>query len=140
MEQDRQHHGGNFSTGFLFGIIVGVVFTLLFSTKKGRAILRELTEEGKDKVADIREYLESVKEQADDLDLDAIDDDLGVSDYIEKEVIHADAYKEEDESQDLKPQEEKSHERKHVEPKHIEPVHPKKTTVRRFFKGVPKRG
>jgi gas vesicle protein len=57
MDQKRTHSGG-LSNGFVLGIIVGVVLTLLLVTKKGRRILRELTDEGLSKVNNWEELLE----------------------------------------------------------------------------------
>lgn len=47
---NERHHSGN---GFLFGIIVGVLLTLLFTTKKGRNILKTLADEGVDSINDL---------------------------------------------------------------------------------------
>ncbi len=47
---NERHHSGN---GFLFGIIVGVLLTLLFTTKKGRNILKTLADEGVDSISDL---------------------------------------------------------------------------------------
>lgn len=43
--------------GFFFGIVVGVALTLLFTTKKGRKILRMLIDEGADKLTEIEDLL-----------------------------------------------------------------------------------
>jgi gas vesicle protein len=47
-----QKSGGN---GFILGVIVGVMIALLFTTKKGRAILRDITEKGIDKLSSLEE-------------------------------------------------------------------------------------
>jgi hypothetical protein len=46
---------GNFGNGFLFGLIIGVAICLLFTTKKGRAILSELIENGERALEDFVE-------------------------------------------------------------------------------------
>ena len=46
---EKQQKGTN--SGFLFGVLVGVVITLLLVTKKGRKILKMLLDESKDKIA-----------------------------------------------------------------------------------------
>lgn len=51
----NEHHGGN---GFLIGVIVGVILTLLFTTAKGRKIFRMLSDEGLDKFADLEKLLD----------------------------------------------------------------------------------
>lgn len=40
------HHERGSGNGFLLGVLVGVVLTLLFTTDKGRKILKELSENG----------------------------------------------------------------------------------------------
>ena len=47
-----KQHGGGFSNGLFVGIILGAVLVLLFTTRKGRKILRMLSDEGFDKVKD----------------------------------------------------------------------------------------
>lgn len=54
---DGRRQSGS-SNGFLFGVIVGVVLTLLLSTKKGRKMLRTLTEEGLDKVSTLEDLFD----------------------------------------------------------------------------------
>ncbi len=53
--ENRNDNRGN---GFLFGLIVGVAVTLLFTTKKGREILRELTDRGMEKIGDLEEKID----------------------------------------------------------------------------------
>ena len=44
--RNNNHNGSGLGSGFLLGVIVGVIITLLFTTKKGREIVKELTEKG----------------------------------------------------------------------------------------------
>ena len=50
---DNRHHssGGSGSNLFFLGIIIGVVITLLLTTKKGRKILEILIDEGVEKMS-----------------------------------------------------------------------------------------
>lgn len=64
-------HSSGFGNGIVVGMVLGAVFVLLFTTKKGRQILHLLSEEGFDKVKDWEKIL-------DELDLDdseEMDDD-----------------------------------------------------------------
>lgn len=80
MEQreNKQHGGGN---GFIFGVIVGVLVALLFTTKKGREILRDVSEKIITKLSSMEEYAK----QADDISelFDEIDTDE--KDYVKSD-------------------------------------------------------
>lgn len=52
---DKSNNSGN---GFLIGLILGSVATLLFTTKKGREIVRDLTEKGVGKLSEIQENID----------------------------------------------------------------------------------
>jgi len=50
-ERDRSNnHQSSSSNAFILGIIIGVGLALLFITKKGRKILKAITNEGMDKI------------------------------------------------------------------------------------------
>jgi gas vesicle protein len=49
MDKKEQHRGG-LSSGFLLGVVVGVIVTLLLTTKRGKRILKLITEEGMNKL------------------------------------------------------------------------------------------
>lgn len=76
-QQSKQNGGGN---GFLFGLIVGVAIALLFTTKKGRAILRDLSE----KVIDKLSKLEQVAKQSQE-EVDLLEDFAEEEDYVKTE-------------------------------------------------------
>lgn len=57
MDQKHDHHHGS-GNGFLLGFLLGVLVTLLFTTKKGREVLRLLTEKGLEKFSDLEDVLE----------------------------------------------------------------------------------
>lgn len=68
--------GGGFGNGFLFGIIVGVAICLLFTTKKGRAILAELVENGERALEDFVEPQDNPAESFEEVVQE--DDDEGM--------------------------------------------------------------
>lgn len=48
-----KNHGKHNSNGFFLGLLLGAGIALLLSTKKGRNILKELTENGIDALEDV---------------------------------------------------------------------------------------
>lgn len=62
MENRQQQHGVSI-TGFLLGVLVGVLVTLLFTTKKGRMLLKTLTDEGLNKVSFLEDLLNETNEE-----------------------------------------------------------------------------
>ncbi len=69
---DKSDNSGN---GFLIGIILGSVVTLLFTTKKGREIVKDLTEKG----------LERLSELQNNIDKAIIVEEAEENDYLEPE-------------------------------------------------------
>ena len=69
--QSRDMHKGNsgFGNGVVVGVVMGVILTLLFTTKKGRKILRILSEEGFEKVKKWEHILDGL-ELDDDMEED----------------------------------------------------------------------
>ena len=49
---------GKFSTGFILGLIVGAAVVFLFGTKKGKKLLKTITEEGVGSFSDLIEEVE----------------------------------------------------------------------------------
>ncbi len=62
MEKNNSSHGGFFN-GFVLGFILGAAVIFCLFTKKGKKLLKTLTEEGLDKVSDIEELLEEKFEE-----------------------------------------------------------------------------
>ena len=60
MEQKRS---GGISNGFIIGFLLGIVVTLLFTTKRGRSIVRLLTEKGTEKIDSWKDILEATEEE-----------------------------------------------------------------------------
>lgn len=76
MDNKHAHGGGN---GFLFGVLIGILIALLFTTKKGRKILKSLTEEGMDKFTSLEDLLEKRLKEEDT-------DDMGLGDSGKREM------------------------------------------------------
>ena len=69
----ENNNGNKFLNGFVLGLLIGVGVTLLLSTKKGKKILRSISEEGLDGI------LERLDGSEDDLNEEA--------DYEEEEAV-----------------------------------------------------
>lgn len=73
---DNKHNSYNApGNGFLMGVIVGGIATLLFSTKKGREIVREIVDIGIEKYSDLQKNIN------DAVELEEVVED----DYVEPE-------------------------------------------------------
>lgn len=67
MMNSNQGHSGGFFSGFLWGALLGAGAVLLLNTKKGKKLLKTLTEEGADGIANLEEFIEEAigeKEEA----------------------------------------------------------------------------
>ncbi len=60
MENKKNNHDES-GNGFLLGTVIGSIATLLFTTKKGREIIKELTEKGIEKFSELEEALKTDK-------------------------------------------------------------------------------
>lgn len=60
MEHEQKHGINN---GFLLGLVLGVVITLLLTTKRGRKIIKLLTEEGMEKFSELETLWEEATEK-----------------------------------------------------------------------------
>ncbi len=88
--ETKQQGGGN---GFIFGVIVGVLIALLFTTKKGREILRDVSEKIISKLSKMEQYAN----QTDDISelFDEIDEE---EDYVKSNPQAAAAVQKEEET------------------------------------------
>lgn len=77
MDNKEKHHSSH--NGFLFGVLLGVAITLLFTTKKGRRILKSLTDEGLEKV---NQWEDLVSKKIDEK-MESINDDLEEREFVE---------------------------------------------------------
>jgi hypothetical protein len=64
MDKRNEHStNSNHGNGFVLGLIIGVIITLLFSTKKGREFLRDWIDKGMSKFADLEDILKQQSTQ-----------------------------------------------------------------------------
>lgn len=164
---ERRTSGGSINT-FVFGILVGVAITLLLTTKKGRKLLKILTEEGAEKITKWEEMLQAAQEEAVEEDFAAEEEMVEATgeavEYVEPEERQVEDRPSEEKQEDEKQPEEivpqKTFEKiepvvvpevkKEPEPKKAanhpqeksekeEPKEDKPKTSRRFFRGVRKK-
>lgn len=127
MDRERNqedHQGGSFHP-FLLGVIVGVALTLLFTTKKGRKILKTLTDQGMDKIEKWEEVL--YKKMPATEEVEEVDEMMQAQDYEAAEEL----------KEELSPQHVSEHAVKQAlkaDPANGKAAH----GVRRFFKGAKK--
>lgn len=132
MEEERRHHHHNQNNGsqtFIVGVIIGVALALLFTTKKGRKILRAITDGGLDKIENWEELL--YKKVPAVTDFDPIDEMTQAEDYVPNEALQ----------QDTTPSHVSREVVKHaLKTEHVDgaPDHKPSSGVRRFFKGAKK--
>ena len=77
-----RRHGHGFLTGFIFGALIGGVVVFLLATKKGRKIMKIISEEGLDRVS---KFEGKVEEYIDDDYSDDVVEDAVLNDEMEKE-------------------------------------------------------
>ncbi|MGI8419572.1 MAG: hypothetical protein ACR2LN_02910 [Candidatus Levyibacteriota bacterium] len=82
MEQRNQQQGGQ-GNGFLLGVIVGVLITLLFTTKRGRAILKDVMEHGFEKFSNLEKLMQEIQEK----ELIEEEDHETGSDYVQSQPV-----------------------------------------------------
>lgn len=88
MEHNKNNHSNKFFDGFLWGLIIGGAVVFLIGTKKGKKLLKAITEEGMGGISDIIDG-GLVDEEADD-DYEDVEDEAdekvsnGVADVKEK--------------------------------------------------------
>jgi|SRR3989344_4339112 len=76
MENNKQSGGGNgFLAGLILGVVIGAAIVFFLFTKKGKDIIKTITDEGLDKISDLESILEDASE--DILDTENISEDNG---------------------------------------------------------------
>lgn len=129
------HKGGSgFGNGLIVGMIFGAILVLLFTTKKGRKILRLLSEEGFEKVKDWEHILDEIELDGSSVSRRSTIEgsgqaasSLGLDDDEEGEDYGV--YKEKNTHHSVNGSNGYSH---HA-------IHRVKPASRRFFRGIPKR-
>lgn len=66
MDQQQKLPQSNDSNGFFLGVIVGAMVTALFTTQKGRDILREITDKSIESWDDVEKALEDLEHGSQD--------------------------------------------------------------------------
>lgn len=141
MEQQHVQRNNGLGSGFLLGVVVGVIITLLFTTKKGRELVKEMTDKGLERFSDLQEMLDRTE---DELQEDAFYDypEEPKEEKTAKPIHIAEKTKEVAPPQEEKVEgketekEEKTTKEPEEEQKKesVEPEAPKKSPVRKFFR------
>lgn len=58
MQNNNSRHDNRFFNGFLIGLILGAAIVFLLATKRGKKILKLISEEGLDSIANVLEEME----------------------------------------------------------------------------------
>lgn len=138
MHRDNHNNSGH-SGGFLLGVLIGVAVTLMLTTKKGRKILKILTDEGMDKLSHWEDIVKDVKGSLEDEDIIDGDDYVvpeGREDVREEKVDKEEKKERREESRDEKEAKRQVEDEPKTEKNTVE--HKTKSTSRRFFRGVRK--
>lgn len=63
---DTNHNGSSFLPTFIFGVLIGGGIVFLLGTKKGKQLLKTITEEGLEGIAEVEDLVEEVAERYDE--------------------------------------------------------------------------
>lgn len=63
---DTNHNGSSFLPGFIFGALIGGGIVFLLGTKKGKQLLKTITEEGLEGISGVEDLVEEVVEEYDE--------------------------------------------------------------------------
>lgn len=58
MQDNTPHHDNRFFNGFIIGLILGAAVVFLFGTKRGKKILKTISEEGLENITKVLEEIE----------------------------------------------------------------------------------
>lgn len=117
MNNNHNHHGNGFLNGFLWGAIIGGGVVFLLGTKKGKKLLKVITE-GLEDVSEITDLLEEDE-------FEDYEDQIKVS-------------KKQTPEQEKEPENQTNGELKHEDSS--QPIHRVVGKAKRLFKGIPRRG
>ena len=81
---NNQSHNGHFFNGFMLGIVVGAAAVFLFGTKSGKNLLKILSEQGIDGIANMMDEYNFGEEEEDDPEI--VEDVKEVKKDVQKEV------------------------------------------------------
>lgn len=79
MHDRQEQHGSSFNT-FLFGVLIGVLATLLFTTKKGRKLLKVITDESVDRLGKWEDMVKTMQEHIEEDE----DDESVIGEEVQK--------------------------------------------------------
>jgi len=112
---NNNNSGGKFFNGFLLGMLVGAAVVFLLGTKKGKRLLKAISEEGIDNISDILDRAEKTE------DLDEVSTDTPSTSL--RAMVDP-----------LSPKASDGHGKSEGQKKNFE-----KPKVRRFFRGISRR-
>lgn len=84
---DGSGHGSNFFSGFLLGALVGAGIVFLFGTKKGKKLLKIISEKGADNISNILEKAEKTADLAEIHEEDGDEDVVPKRELAVKETV-----------------------------------------------------
>jgi gas vesicle protein len=64
--ENNNKSGGNFLSGFLIGIIIGAGVVFLLATKRGKKILKAISEEGSENISNILDKIDKSVDMSDE--------------------------------------------------------------------------
>jgi hypothetical protein len=81
MNNDTNKSGGNFLSAFIIGALVGAAVVFFLGTKRGKKILKVISEKGMDNVSDI------LKKAEETMDLDEVSEEISADKKNIKENV-----------------------------------------------------
>lgn len=125
---NNNSNGGNgFLAGFLIGAAIGGVAVFFLGTKKGKQLLKTISEEGLDSISDLAEYVEEeVEEKIEEKVAPVVEKIKEVKEEVKEAILQEEPEEQMPEASGQPAVETNGHTKK-------QPLH------RRLFKGIPKR-
>lgn len=130
--QNKNNSNNAVGNGFLLGVLIGVILTLLITTKKGREILKDLLDRGIEKISNLEDILPTqIKPDITEEENDYVKQN---PEQIKKEIKFIATEKKENTPADDSPTKEQKSEDKPSETKVAEKGGLKKLNKRLFFR------